>query len=154
MEILNYILAVVITFLGLFVGFLLALIAEEELKPGKPYFIFLQNLIFSLIIFFLLFFSELTVWLAILIATLTFIFLIKTNINSIAIYLSLAFIFNGAFRNLLKVFILEASLVFIYGIITGSLVTYKLKNKKLKTVKELIIKYGIFIPLAIILFFL
>ena len=154
MEILNYILAVIITFLGLFIGFMLALIAKEELRAGKPYFIFLQNLIFSLVIFFLLFFNDITIWLAILIATLTMIFLVKTEINSIVIYMLLAVVFNAAFRGLLKMFIVEAALIFIYGIPTGSLLSYKLKNKKLKVIKEIIIKYGAFVPIATLLFFL
>lgn len=154
MEILNYILATLITFSGLFVGLILAIIAKEELKPGKPYLILLQNLVFSLIIFFLLFFNNLAIWLAILMALLTFIFLLKSKINPIATYLFLALIFNAALRSLLKVFVLEAALIFIYGIPTGSLLTYKLKNKKLKTIKNILIKYGIFILIAILLFFL
>ena len=154
MEILNYVLATLITFSGIFVGFILAIITKEELEPGKGYFVLLQNLTFSLIIFFLLFFNNLVIWLAILIALLTFIFLLKSKINSIAIYIFLAFIFNAALRNLLSMFVLEASLIFIYGIPTGSLLTYKLKNKKLKTIKNILIKYGVFIPIAILLFFL
>jgi len=154
MAILNYALATLITFSGIFVGFILALVAKEELEPGKGYFILLQNLIFSLIIFFLLYFNDLSIWLAIIMALLTFIFLLKSKINPLAIYLSLALIFNAGFRNRLSVFILIASLILIYGIPTGSLLTYKLKNKKLKTLKNIIIKYGIFVPIAIVLFFL
>ncbi|MBW2977455.1 hypothetical protein KY331_01295 [Candidatus Woesearchaeota archaeon] len=155
MEILiNYALVTLITFLGLFVGFILALIAKEELKPGKHYFILLQNLIFSLIIFFLLFYNDLMIWLSALIAFLTFIFLRKSKVKPIATYLSLAVIFNAAFRNRLSVFILIASLIFIYGIPIGSLLTYNLKNKKSKVIKDILIKYGIFIPIALVLFFL
>lgn len=154
MEILNYALASLATFSGLFAGFALALIAKEELEAGKGYFIFLKDLIFSLIVFFLLFFNKLKPWLSILAALFIFIFLSKTKISPIATYLFSALIFNSALRSLLKVFVLEASLIFIYGIPIGSLTAYELKNKKLKTVKEIIIKYGAFIPITILLFFL
>ena len=150
----NYSLVVLVTFLGLFAGFFLALIAKEELEPGKDYFRFLQNVTIALIIFFLLHYNSLPIWLTIMVALLTFFFVGKSKINPIAVYLFLGVIFNSAFRNKLSVFILIASLIFVYGIPTATLLTYNLKHKKLKILKDILLKYGIFIPIAIVLFFL
>lgn len=154
MDLMNYALASVFVYLGLFVGFILALIAKEELEAGKGYFIFLRDLIFSLIIFFLLYFNNIQIWLSILVAALILFFLVKSKISPVITYLFLAFVFNSAFRGLLKSFIIESSLIFIYGIPIGTLLTYRLKNKKLKSIKEIMIKYGIFVPITIGLFFL
>ena len=94
MDILNYALASVFVYLGLFIGFILALIAKEELKEGEGYFIFLRNLIFSLIIFFLLYFNKIQIWLSILVAALELFFLVKSKISPVVTYLFLAFVFS------------------------------------------------------------
>jgi hypothetical protein len=46
------ILPVIICFLGIYCGVAVGKIAEEELKDGRKYFIILENVIFSLIVFF------------------------------------------------------------------------------------------------------
>jgi len=154
MEILNYALATFFTFSGLLIGFILAVIAKEELESGKDYYFLIQNLTFALIVFFVLFFNNLVIWLAVVIALLAYIFAGKSKINHLAIYLSLAIIFNASFRNKLSLFIIVASLIFIHGVSTGTILTYKLKNKKLRTLETILIKYGFFIPISLILFLL
>ena len=53
MNILNYSLAALIAYTGLFIGFMLAIMAKEEIKPGKKYFIILQRITLLLIFIFL-----------------------------------------------------------------------------------------------------
>ena len=55
MEILNYVLALVFSFLGIFAGMLLGYIAKEELRAGKKYFIWMQNILLILAVIFVLY---------------------------------------------------------------------------------------------------
>jgi len=55
MEILNLILGLIIAVLGLPIGFILAKIAKEELKPGKKYFKWMQGVILVLTPIFIVF---------------------------------------------------------------------------------------------------
>jgi hypothetical protein len=50
MEILNIILGLVTALLGFPIGLLLALVAKEELKPGKKYFQWMQRVLLILIV--------------------------------------------------------------------------------------------------------
>jgi len=141
MEVLNYLLALIISFSGLFVGMFLGRIAKEELKQGKKYFILLQHLLFSLVIFFILLIID-NIYLA-LTAVLVFIFSYKAELSSKIAYplLGLFFYFSSASREMI---LINSALTFLYGFPAGSL----LKNKKD------ILFYSLFILIGIILFFL
>ena len=60
MEILNYVLAIIFSFFGIFAGMLLGYIAKEELRAGKKYFVWMQNILLILGLFFILVVSKRT----------------------------------------------------------------------------------------------
>lgn len=151
MELLNYFLASILVFLGLFVGVIVAFIAKEELKPGKYYFIFLQRAFFSAAVGFIFLFNNIPITISIIISLLILFLVYKTKMNIFLSYLILAFLFNAAFRNTLSAFVVVASLIFLYGIPTGSLLVYENRNK-IKLIKEILLKYGIFVPISLVLF--
>lgn len=131
MNILNYSLTAIISYLGLFIGFLLAVIAKEELKPGKKYFIFLQKIILLLIFIFLVVFIDLNYILVLLILSFIIIsvFKRKKEFNELPyIYIILSVIFFLSSK-ILNLFIIESSLIFLYGLPTGSLLTKKSKKE-------------------------
>ena len=147
MNILNYSLTALISYIGLFVGFILALIAKEELKAGKKYFVTLQKIILLLIFIFLLIF-ELSYIPLLLISIFIIIYLFKTKKSfneSLYIYILLGIIFYLSSKTL-NLFIIESSLIFLYGIPTGTLLT-----KKNETIIN-ILKNISFIVVVIILF--
>ena len=154
MQFLNYLLALIISFSGLIIGLALAIIAKEEISPGKKYFIFLQKAILLLIFIFLIYFLKLNLINWIIVLLFIFIYLIKYQWNkkineSFYIYLILSIIFYISSKSL-NLFIIESSLIFLYGLPTGTLSTAK--NKKESIIN--ILKNMLFIILAIILFFL
>lgn len=127
---LSYILAVIISFLGLLVGSLLICMASEEQKPGKKYFVFVQNIILSLIIAFLLFFYNLNIFLIIIISIIVYLLsvYIKNPNRSYALYALFGVFFYMVFKNN-NLLIILSILVFIYGLVTAFLLT-DVKNKK------------------------
>lgn len=150
MNLLNYSLAAIITYLGLFTGFILAITAKEELKPGKKYFIFLQKVILLLIFIFLLIFVDLNYVLVLLILIFILIQILrrKKDFNELPYtYIILAIIFYLSSKKL-NLFIIESSLIFLYGIPTGTLLTKKSKKEAIIN----ILKNIVFIIVAIILF--
>ena len=50
MEIVNYVLVLVVSFIGLFIGNIVSLMSKEELKIGEKWFKILEKLIFVLIL--------------------------------------------------------------------------------------------------------
>jgi len=150
MNVLNYSLTAVIAYLGLFIGFILAITAKEELKAGKKYFIFLQKVILLLIFIFLLLFIDLDYILVLLILAFIIVAVLKrrTKFNELPyIYIILAVIFYLSSKKL-NLFIIESSLIFLYGLPTGSLLT---KRDKKETVINILANIP-FILIAIILF--
>jgi len=147
MNLLNYSLTAIIAYLGLFIGFILAIIAKEEIKPGKKYFLFLQKIILLLIFVFLLIFIKLNYILALLILAFIIIYISKTKNKMLYIYTILSIIFYLSSKKL-NLFILESSLIFLYGVPAGTLLTKK--NKK-ETIID-ILKNTHFVIITIILF--
>lgn len=120
MELLYEIFTVLAVFLGLFGGFLLSWIAPEELVPGKRYFLLLQRallaLIFGVFIFSLNFGLLYKVILAVLLSGAVAYFNIDDRIiYPVAGVLVVLTIPDKAYLMIL------ASLVFMYGMIVGTL---------------------------------
>lgn len=131
MNLLNYSLAAIISYLGLFAGFILASMAKEELKAGKKYFIFLQKIILLLIFIFLLIYIDLNYIMVLLILFFIAIYTLKRKkeFNELPyIYIVLSIIFYLSSKNL-DLFVIESSLIFLYGLPTGSLMTKKSKKE-------------------------
>ncbi len=150
MNLLNYFLAAIVSYLGLFIGFILAIVAKEELKQGKKYFIFLKKMILLLIFIFLLLFIELNYILILLILAFIIIYLLKTKKEfneSPYIYIILSVVFYLSSRKL-NLFIIESSLILLYGLPTGTLLT---KKSKKETIIDILANI-LFVLMAMILF--
>ena len=124
MEILNYVLALIGAFSGLFIGMLLGYITKEELKPGKKYFIWMQNIILILAAIFVLYSFQLHIILSILIGLILTLALIYFKPKAIIGYIILAILILLIIEDI-NFFILTASLIFLYGFPTGSLILAK-----------------------------
>ena len=150
MNILNYSLTALASYIGLFMGLILALISKEEIKPGKKYFIFLQKAILSVIFIVLFIFLKLNYIVVLLLIACIIIYITKKKKefnDTIYTYILLSAIFYLSSKNI-NLFIIEASLIFLYGLPTGTLLTTK--DKKQTTIN--ILKNIPFILIAIILF--
>jgi len=165
MQIINYFLASIISYLGIALGMTLAYIAPEEQKPGKKYFAILKYVFFISILAFLLSFYYKNIFL-VLFATASFIVFLLLNkelkikslkkidkitdiTESLIIYTILAIIFYLSYKNT-NLFIIEASLIFLYGASNASL----LLNMKKKNYPEILLKHILFVTAAMALFFL
>ena len=165
MQIINYFLASIISYLGIALGIILAYIAPEEQKPGKKYFAILKYVFFISILAFLLSFYYKNIFL-VLFATASFIVFLSLNKNlifrsfkkineitdtnkSLIIYTILAIIFYLSSKNT-NLFIIESSLIFLYGAANASL----LLNMKKKNYPEILLKHILFVIAAMALFFL
>jgi hypothetical protein len=148
MQLLNYSLISLISFLGLLVGMILAFTAKEELEPGKKYFQLLQKLTLLLIVIFLLNFFNINIYLRIIIYIL-FIFLMTLNIKSQIIYPVLGVVFFLSLRDI-NLFTTNSILIFLYGFPTGSLFAKKfIKKRKLFVFKRITLNYFWFVLIAI-----
>ena len=150
MNLLNYSLIALVSYQGLFVGLILAIIAKEELKSGKKYFLFLQKLLLLLIFIFLLIFIGLNYISVLLIFMFIMISLLKRKkeFNELPYtYIILAVVFYLSSKKL-NPYIIESSLIFLYGIPTGTLLTEKSKKKSIIN----ILKNVGFILITIILY--
>ena len=124
MAILNYILALIGAFSGLFVGMLLGYITKEELKPGKKYFIWMQNIILILAAIFVLYSFQFHIILFILIGLILTLALIYFKPKAIIGYIILAVLILLIIEDT-NFFLLTSSLTFLYGFPTGSLILTK-----------------------------
>jgi len=151
---LTYLLVLLVCFLGVFIGLLIAFLAKEELKDGKKYFIISKNIIFTLTIFLLLYFLKLHFLSILLVCLILLLVLFKVKIKEWILYSIIGIIFYISSLNS-NLFTLNASLIFIYSIFMGSL--FMEKNTKLNSfnlIYKLIKEYSLFVVVAIISFWI
>ena len=143
----NFLIPLII-FLGFPIGISLAFISPEEMISGKKYFHLLQNFLLVLILFFYFNFYNLNLLISILITVVVFLLMFYWNSKNknLIIYTLLAVILYFSSKDL-TLFAIESSLMFIYGIPTGSL----LAPKKKKEVFLIVLKHALFIVLAVLL---
>lgn len=153
MQFVTYLLTSLVSFLGISVGTILVFIAPEEQKPLKKYTLFFQYGLLLLIFLFSLFFffiQNKLIFSGLLLLLFTSIYLMKNHhFPSPIIYLFLAVVFYMGSLNQ-NLFIIESTLIFLYGITTGILLT---KRRK-KNYASLLFLHGTFLVGATILFFL
>ena len=153
MAFLQYFLASLVAYLGLFVGNILIFIAPEELKPGKKVFSFLRLILgASMFIVLLTFFIDSLPYFFSILGMLILVFILFWNnwMNVLFEYIFLSLIFFLSFKDS-TLFIIEALLIFMFGLPTASLYT-KVKQKKQSLLLSL--QYSYFLVLAAILYFL
>jgi len=132
-------LVLIISFLGIFFGFLLRKIAKEEIKFGKfgnRYFIWLKRIVFLLLILILLYFSE-NYLIVVIFAVIGFIVGIFLDEN---LFLGSGLVFGFMNDNLLFVI---SGLVFINGLVYGSF---------LRNLKKSLISLLFFVPFLLFFF--
>ena len=129
MEFLTYIFTSLIVYFGLILGGITAYMARDELKQGKKYFILMQNFILALIAAFLLYFFSISIYFMIVASLIVFfaLFLIEKSWKSYFIYPLLAVIFYLSSKSL-NLFMLESTLIFLYGFPTAALFVKKKKD--------------------------
>jgi hypothetical protein len=142
--------AVLIAFLGFPFGILLAKISPEEMKKGKKYFKLIQSFIIALIIFIFLY-QYLNIIISIIISVLFFLITIYLRVNHKIFYI--LFVFLLYLSNKTNIAFL-CSLIFLFGIVSGSIFP-KIKRNKFQTkTKEVIIENTRIFFLFIIYFIL
>ena len=152
---LPFVLSLIIIFSGLLAGIALARIAKEEARAGTKYFAWIKKIILAMVfpLFLLLTkFSLATVSLTIIF--LGTLYLWKNRIfkfdQDIANYLLFG-ILLGLSSNNPELFPIEGSLVFLYGLPTGTLIKI---DKGTPSIFASLIPYGIFLVAGVISFYL
>ena len=130
MQIINYLLASILSYLGLLAGIILVRMAPEEQKPGEKYFILIKKILFFLIMAFLLVYYKINLifssFLLLFLLILMIIKKIKLEKSALAyFFLGIIFFLSSKMADL---FIIESVLVFLYGIPAASL-TFNVKRK-------------------------
>ena len=150
---LSYFLASIISFLGLLVGIILIKLAPEEQKPGKKYFILIKKIILFLIIALFFIYLKINLIILFLLLIITLIMLANKKItleSSLLVYLMLGVFFSLSSK-FIDLFIIESTLIFLYGIPTASIA---IKVKK-KNYSEIFLKnIWFFVPIVVMYFVL
>lgn len=136
---LTKLLIAVIAFLGLMVGYLLTVLAKEEIKPGKKYFLILQRVLLLALALVLL--SQ--VWTK-KVFIIPFILGIVVGYFLQFRYLYLGLALAASITLSVDFFVIVASLVFLHGLPYGSI------SSKLKLPFHALF---FFIPVIIMIFF-
>ena len=143
MELINYTLLTIVTYIGIFCGVVLSFISPEELKPGRRYFLIMQKILLflmSISLFYHITFIN-------IILSLTIVLFAIIQKNSFIAYLLFAIIIFINVQNIALVTIISV-LIFLYGLPTGSL----LSNTKKKTESLLMcLRFGYYPLLAVLL---
>ncbi|MBW3023286.1 hypothetical protein KY308_04235 [Candidatus Woesearchaeota archaeon] len=135
---LTYLAVLILSFLGIFAGVALALIAPEELKSGRKYWIF-SKLPLLLVIIFLIFYYSIIysniITAIVLSAALIFLRTVKKEYHGFALILFFSSIINRDFL------FLAGAAIFIYGMLIGTLDSANfIKKRDFNTNKKLIKK--------------
>ena len=130
MQFLNYFFASIISYLGLLIGITLIKIAPEEQKPLRNYFELARKIaIISIFLFLAFYYSGNLFYLIALLFYIAFIIFIEFKLKDLlkkssVIYSALGILFYLSSKNL-NLFVIESSLILIYGIQTASLLYSK-----------------------------
>ena len=125
----TYLIILIIAFLGLYLGLIIGYMAEEELKPGRKYFVAMKHLLF-LVVLALFFIKNPSTIFIIFIALLIIIFSFSKHRETLYYYaLAVIFFISWQFNG----FTLIAPMIFLYGFPIGSIYLFNhLKDKKNK----------------------
>ena len=153
MQFINYFFASIISFLGLLIGIMLVTIAPEEQTPLKKYFVLARKLLLLLIFIFPIFYYiNKAIFILAIILIFLFLIFIEYKIKdlfrkSVFHYAALSILFFFSLSNT-NLFVIESSLILLYGLPTASL----LYNKKEKNY-NLLLYNAIFVLISNLLFF-
>lgn len=149
MELLNYFLVVVICFLGIYAGFLLGLIAKEELKAGRRYFIVFQKILLIIMIASAIFVVRNIFASLCLAGVLVYLIFAKHRAKDTDVYVifGVLIFLSSRYDNL---FLMQSALIFLYSLLAGSLLAAD--KKKSGVIASIFIRYIWFVAAALALF--
>ena len=139
MQFINYFSASAISLLGLLIGILLVKIAPEEQKPLEKYFVPAGKILLLTIFIFLIFYYFRDVFfLLALIGYLLFLLFIEFKVSdlykkSIITYAVLGILFFLSSKNT-NLFVIESSLILLYGMPAASLMYSKKEKNEYKII--------------------
>jgi hypothetical protein len=135
MDLINYISILLLSYIGLASGMVLALIAKEEILAGTSYFVWLQRVILIAVIAVSGYFLQLPFFIWLIIAALLIITLLQQRIdrNVFFLYCLLSLLFYLNSQNKIS-FPLAASLIFLEGLPSGALLLDFEKKKYIKII--------------------
>jgi len=133
----NYLLASIISYLGLLIGVILIKMAPEEQKHGKKHFILLKKILFFIIFIPILYFYGINIIFSLALLFFIVALMVSNKIRldkTSSVYMLLGILFAVS-RKFIDLFAIESVLILLYGVPTASLMlSIKKKNY-----------YGIFI---------
>ena len=146
---LSYFLASITTYLGLLVGTILIRMAPEEQKPGKKYFILLKKILFFAILALPLCYFKINIIISLVLLSFVVALMLGNKLKLDKSYL-IYFLFGILFylgSIFIDLFVVEAVLIFLYGIPNASLIL----SLKKKNYNEVLIKnLHFFAPVAVL----
>ena len=131
----NQILASAVAFLGIFAGMAIAYFAKEELGSGKRYFLLMQKILIIIIFAIFLNYLQLNTYLKFTLYLAAILVVAFIEISHYIVYFLFVPVLVFSSRNM-PVFSIQASLVFAYGLPTGSLLLYERVERLREGVKR------------------
>lgn len=157
MSLIQYILILITCYLGIIGGYFLAIIAPEELKKGRKYFVFLGKIIIILIISFLIWHQGINYFTGFYMALILLVCILSERymeyiypLTAIALFLS---------KESMESLIYQSSFIFILGMVMGSLFmaehekNEKIENK-IKLFFLLFLRYIFFVIIGLLFCFI
>ncbi len=143
---LTIILDLIVVFLGLFAGVVLAFIAPEELKAGRNYFKWFKTILLIMMVALMIYFGVDLYLVALNVFMLAFFYLFEME------YLVLGFVLLSSNVGS-EAFFIQSALAFIYGLPEGTLFAEKIIRKKRAEILFRAFKhYNWFLVFSIIMF--
>lgn len=142
---LQYTLAAIIAFSGLFVGAYLARATKEEMPTASRYLPWMQKILVIAIVAFFLNILPVNLIIKVLIYALLIVSLLKTPLTNMYFLIGFIFFMLANSDHLFTI----STLVFLYGFPTGSLFIINKKLKRFEVIKEVFLKYWLFLVISI-----
>lgn len=153
----QFILLVIVAFVGVLAGYLLSIIAPEELKPGEKNLWWFQTLLLITILLAFLTFRAATFWQMVLCGALLLLALRYTHKEDVdfefhrLLYVLSAVILHMSMAQI-EFLIIMASLIFLYGLpVAGIYASRNMKLSKAKLFLGILKNYGFFVVLGLLL---
>jgi len=128
MEMIFFIPILITAYLGYVAGIIIARMAEEELKPGKAYFLLMQDALAAAISGIAMFYLGQPYYLIAAMGVFAILFLLRNPRSAYLLYplFGVALFFT---RENPTAVLLQASLIFIYGLPTAALLSSKPRKR-------------------------
>ena len=145
----QYLITILIAYLGLIVGSIISYFAKEELKPGKLYFTISSNALIAIIIAAILTKFHIAFTIIVAFAVFTYLHFVPAKMRWLYIASS---VFIGIAVKDDALLIIQATFIFLLGAVFAAL-EYKEKDKLKQNIINIVKETYPFLVVAIILFF-